>query len=260
MISEKDIEFYRQNGYLLVKNVFAESEVMAMRQGIERIFERAARANYTRNAAWDGDYLTPELKNLVIKGLLDVHYHDASFTRAAIHPNMSAVLSKIIGPNVQLHHSKLVVKPPEEGAVFPMHQDYPYFPHERHTMLAASVHLDNADLENGCLHVIPGSHKDGLLEHIGRFYLNQKEYAIDMGIPLAAGSGDVIFFNYMTIHGSKANLSPRPRRNVLFQYRDPEDLPTKQVHINWGQGLMVCGENNIFREYSDTSSFSHRKS
>lgn len=80
---------------------------------------------------------------------------------AAIHPNMVTVLSQLIGPNVQLHHTKLVMKPPEQGAVFPMHQDYHYFPHEKHTMLAASVHLDDADLENGCLHVIPGSHKDG---------------------------------------------------------------------------------------------------
>jgi phytanoyl-CoA hydroxylase len=36
---------------------------------------------------------------------------------------------------------------------------------------------------------------------------------------------------------------------VLFQYRDPADPPTKDVHVNWGQGLMVCGENPVFRDY-----------
>ena len=72
------------------------------------------------------------------------------------HPRLVEVLTGLIGPNVQLHHSKMLVKPPEQGAPFPMHQDYPYFPHERHSVLAASVHLDDTDEENGCLHVIPG--------------------------------------------------------------------------------------------------------
>jgi phytanoyl-CoA hydroxylase len=162
---------------------------------------------------------------------------------------MVAVLSILIGPNVQLHHSKMLVKPPEKGAAFPLHQDAPYFPHANHSMLAASVHLDDSDEENGCLRVIPGTHKDGMLPHVGSYYLNHKEYPISLGTPCEAKAGDVLFFNYLTIHGSDVNRSSRPRRNVLFQYRDPADPPTKDVHVNWGQGLMVCGENPVFRDY-----------
>ncbi len=199
------------------------------------------------NHTWQGDYLPPEeMKKLVLKGFHDVHYHDAAFTRALAHPNMTAVLSQIIGPNVQLHHSKMLVKPPENGAAFPMHQDYPYFPHENHTMLAASVHLDDADEENGCLCVIPESHKQGSLPHVGTHYLNHKEYPISMGTPCPASAGDVLFFNYLTVHGSASNRSLRTRRNVLFQYRDPSDFPTVSTHIDWGMGLMVCGENPHF--------------
>jgi hypothetical protein len=36
---------------------------------------------------------------------------------------------------------------------------------------------------------------------------------------------------------------------VLFQYRDPADPPTENVHVNWGQGLMICGENPVYKEY-----------
>ncbi|NGP46027.1 phytanoyl-CoA dioxygenase family protein [Bacillaceae bacterium SIJ1] len=250
MISEKDVEFYKQDGYLLVKNVFNEQEVEEMRNGVDRIVQRAADAKLDHNAAWQGDFIpAKELKKLVLKGFHDVHYHDAAFTKALVHPNMVAVLRQLIGPNVQLHHSKMLVKPPENGAAFPMHQDEPYFPHEKHTMMAASVHLDDADEENGCLHVVPESHKSGPLPHVGRHYLNHKEYPISMGTPCPAQAGDVLFFNYLTIHGSDANRSDRTRRNVLFQYRDPADPPVKDVHVNWGQGLMVCGENPTFREY-----------
>lgn len=247
MIQQQDVDFYKENGYLLVKGVFNAAEVEEMRNGVENIINRAAASKRDANAAWQGEYLPPEeLRKLVLKGFHDVHYHDASFTRAVIHPNMTAVLSKLIGPNVQLHHSKMLVKPPENGAAFPMHQDHPYFPHEQHSMLAASVHLDRADDENGCLRVIPGSHRIGTIPHVGRHYLNHKEYPISDGTPCPADAGDVLFFSYLTIHGSNTNRSERTRRNVLFQYRDASDLPSQNVHINWGQGLMVCGENPFF--------------
>lgn len=250
MITKEDVEFYKENGYLLVRSVFSHEEVEAMRSGVETIIQRAAQTKYDHNAAWQGDYIPPEeLKKLVLKGFHDVHYHDAVFTRAAVHANMTAVLSQLIGPNVLLHHSKMLVKPPEKGAAFPMHQDAPYFPHAKHTMLAASVHLDDADEENGCLCVIPGSHKQGNLPHVGRYYLDHRQYPISMGTPCPANAGDVLFFNYLTIHGSDVNKSARPRRNVLFQYRDPMDFPVKNVHVNWGQGLMVCGHNPVYREY-----------
>lgn len=247
MIKAQDVDFYNEQGYLLVKGVFNKEEVEEMRGAVGRIIDRAAKANQDHNAQWQGDFLpAEELKKLVLKGFHDVHYHDSSFMRAVIHPKMAEVLSQIIGPNVQLHHTKMLVKPPENGAAFPMHQDAPYFPHELHTMLAASVHLDDANVENGCLHVIPGSHKQGTLPHIGRHYLNAKEYPVSMGTPCVAEAGDVLFFNYLTIHGSPANLSDRTRRNVLFQYRSATDFPTKNEHFDWGMGLMVCGENPNF--------------
>jgi Protein involved in biosynthesis of mitomycin antibiotics/polyketide fumonisin len=250
MINQTDVDFYKENGYLLVRGVFSQQEVQEMRTALDGILNRAAQSKFDSNATWQGDYLPPDqLKKLVLKGFHDVHYQDASFTRAAVHPNMAAVLSQLIGPNVQLHHSKMLVKPPENGAAFPLHQDAPYFPHATHSMLAASVHLDDSDMENGCLCVIPGTHKNGMMPHVGRHYLDHREYPISMATPCPAKAGDVLFFNYLTVHGSDINRSTRNRRNVLFQYRDPMDLPTADVHVNWGQGLMVCGENPIYREY-----------
>jgi ectoine hydroxylase-related dioxygenase (phytanoyl-CoA dioxygenase family) len=252
MIQDKDVEFYKENGYLLVKAMFSREEVEEMRAAIDRIIERANETVYARNHRWGGDYLPEEdLKKRVLRGYHNVEYHEACFIRAITHPRMVAVLTRLIGPNVQLHHSKMLVKPPEKGAAFPMHQDYPYFPHEKHTMLAASVHLDDADMENGCICVIPGSHKLGpMVTHEGRNYLDPRKYTFDQGVPCPAEAGDVLFFNYLTIHGSGPNNSDRTRRNVLFQYRDPADLPTEDKHVDWGQGLMVAGENPHFRDFN----------
>ena len=184
----------------------------------------------------------------VLKGFHNVQYHDAVFTRAVAHPRLVEVLTQVIGPNVQLHHTKMLVKPPEKGAPFPMHQDYPYFPHERHSVLAASVHLDDTDEENGCLYLIPGSHDWGPLEAHGES--KTLEYGLGSGTPCPAAAGDVLLFNYLTVHGSGVNRSARTRRNVLFQYRDPADPPLLrdggEDHVDWGMGLMVAGSNSGF--------------
>jgi phytanoyl-CoA hydroxylase len=147
----------------------------------------------------------------------------------------------------------MLVKPPARGASFSMHQDYAYFPHERHTVLAASIHLDDADEENGCLRVVPGTHELGPLEaHGPSNTVDAAEYPLERGTPLPASAGDVLFFNYLTVHGSGPNRSSRTRRNVLFQYRDPADPPVLrngvEEHVDWGQGLMVAGHNPFYWE------------
>jgi phytanoyl-CoA hydroxylase len=236
-------EQYEEEGFFLARGVFDAAEVQEMRDGIARILERVEATGNDRDHTWAG--VDPSLK---LKGFHDLQYHDAVFTRMVAHPRLIEVLTDLIGPNVQLHHSKMLVKPPEEGAPFPMHQDYPYFPHERHSVLAASIHLDDTDEENGCLHVIPGSHKLGPLEAVGEAHT--VDYPLESGTPCPAGAGDVLFFNYLTIHGSGVNRSTRTRRNVLFQYRDPADAPVLregvEEHVDWGMGLMVAGGNPEF--------------
>lgn len=241
-------QFYEENGYLLVPGVFDAAEVQAMRDAIARILDAVEGTAHDTNHRWSavGD------QRLQLKGFHDLQYHDAVFTRMVAHARLVEVLTDLIGPNVQLHHSKMLVKPPEQGAPFPMHQDYPYFPHERHSVLAASVHLDDTDEENGCLHVVPGSHKLGPLDAEGESHT--VDYPLESGTPCPAAAGDVLFFNYLTIHGSGVNVSDRTRRNVLFQYRDPADVPILNAdgaedHVDWGMGLMVAGSNPAFFEW-----------
>ena len=66
--------------------------------------------------------------------------------------------------NIVLHHTKAHLKPPEQGAPFPMHQDYHYFPYKDQSMLSIFIHLDDTSPENGGLAIFPGSHKNGPLQ------------------------------------------------------------------------------------------------
>jgi ectoine hydroxylase-related dioxygenase (phytanoyl-CoA dioxygenase family) len=252
-----DGDFYREHGYVLVHGVFDEREVEEMRRAIERILDGVAATEHDRSHTWAGVD-----QSLQLKGFHDLTYHDGVFTRMVAHPRLVAVLTQLIGANVQLHHTKMLVKPPEQGAPFPMHQDYPYFPHERHSVLAASVHLDETDEANGCLHVVPGSHRLGPLEARGDS--KTVDYPLESGVACPAAAGDVLFFNYLTIHGSGVNRSPRTRRNVLFQYRDPADPPLlrdgAEEHVDWGAGVMVAGSNPSFWAWRSRLSVQQRRS
>jgi phytanoyl-CoA hydroxylase len=233
---------FRTQGYLLLKGVYDDEEVEALGRAVDAIIERASGTSSDVNHAWRGDHLDDDDRGrVVLSGYHDLPYHDAVFTRAAAHPRLVEALVAVIGPDVQLHHTKMLVKPPEKGAPFPMHQDYPFFPHLRHTVTAASVHLDDATEENGCLHLIPGSHADGPIGEIGdNKSLDTDAYPLEAGVAVPAEAGDVLLFNYLTIHGSGVNRSSRPRRNILFQYRDPEDEPVlhdgREEHVNWARG------------------------
>lgn len=243
-------EAYREHGYVHARGVFDEREVAEMREAIDRILAAVAGGEHDENHVWRSE---EEREALVLKGFHDLQYHHAAFTRAVAHPRLVAVLTELVGPNVQLHHAKMLVKPPERGASFSMHQDYPYFPHERHTVVAASVHLDDADEENGCLRVVPGTHRLGPLEAHGPSHtVDAEAYPLERGTPVPAAAGDVVLFNYLTVHGSGPNRSSRTRRNVLFQYRDPADPPVLrngvEEHVDWGQGLMVAGHNPVYWE------------
>ena len=98
-------------------------------------------------------------------------------------------------------------------------------------------------IEKGCVRVVPGSHKLGPLEHSseGGWHLPFAQYPIESAVPCEAQAGDVLFFSYLTIHGSGINTSSEARTTLLVQMRDPTDPPTIQTHESRGQGMMLRG-------------------
>ena len=241
-LSPEQIRSYQDNGFVLVKGLFTRDEARALRR---EAHELAGRVQKLRNleSTWGSVRSGDPSKQTAIAGLHDVQFYSAAFARMIVDPRFTSIAQSIIGPNVQLHHTKMFIKPPERGSPFPMHQDKPYFPHERDTMIAAIVHLDDAPLEKGCLRVVPGTHKLGLLEESGQrdHSLPHETYPIDRATPVPAEAGDAIFFSYLTVHGSGVNTSSEARTTVLIQMRDPTDPPTVRTHESRGQGMMLAG-------------------
>jgi ectoine hydroxylase-related dioxygenase (phytanoyl-CoA dioxygenase family) len=129
---------------------------------------------------------------------------------------------------VVLHYSKLNMKPPAIGSVVEWHQDLSYYPLTNDSSLAVLIYLDDADLANGCLQVIPGQHKNRLLNHTrDGYFVGKITETIDesAAIPLEGVAGTAIFMHCMTPHASIANRSDRPRRTLIVSYRAADSFP-----------------------------------
>ncbi len=251
MLTQEQIDHYHDRGYVLVGGIFGADELDRMERSFDATIERRLARGADLDITWTGDWKKPfgSMQTLLTH---DVQAYSSQWTRVLAHEQFTAAMADLIGPNVQLHHTKLFQKPPETGGAFPMHQDYPYFPHEKHSMLACTIHLTDTDEQMGCLRVWSASHKLGPLpvhkEPDGGTqydYLDPAEYPIDQATPCPARRGDVLFFSYLTIHGSGLNRSNRVRKTVLVQVRDAADRPTVQTHRSQSQGLMLRGDNPL---------------
>src|SRR5579859_8254526 len=180
MGTQIDLDAYHTNGFALVRHVFDAATLSDFQQETDALLERASRGGRATEATWKGAWRESAGVGVAdappatrVDSIHNVQNHSAWFTRMLVDPRLVDRAAELIGPNVQLHHTKLHNKPPSVGSPFPMHQDYPYFPHAGDSMIAATVHVDDATVDNGCLCLIPGSHKIGPIEHQhdGSFYL-----------------------------------------------------------------------------------------
>lgn len=244
-------DFYNENGYFLAQDVFTPAEIAEMQRETTDLLARANASGRKMEATWQGDWrekagigTLTETKTKV-DSIHNVQNHSAYFTRLLLHERLLDYAAEILGPNIQLHHTKLHSKPPAHGSPFPLHQDYPYFPHTNNEILAALIHIDDATVENGCLCVVPGSHKLGPLpcRSGDDKYLSLDDWPVERAVAIPAKAGDVAFFSYLTVHGSYLNTSRRERRIVLVQLRSATNRPLDSQHVSPGQGMMLRGFN-----------------
>lgn len=245
MLTQEQTSFYRDNGYLMVRGLLDREEAKALREECHDLARRLTSGEAADSTWSSARGLVGAGESTALTHCPDVQFHAAAFGRLLVGERFTSAAAAVLGgPNVQLHHTKMFIKPPEKGSPFPLHQDHPFFPHTRHTVAAAIFHFDDAPVERGCVRVVPGSHLQGPLPHDaaeGDYHLPFEQYPLELSIPCAAQAGDVLFFSYLTVHGSGINASDEARTTLLVQFRDPEDLPVTATHRSRGQGVMLRG-------------------
>ena len=129
------------------------------------------------------------------------------------------------------------MKMPEGGRQIEWHTDWGHYPHTNDDLLAVGVPLDNATEENGCMLVIPGSHKWPEISHHqdGYFVGAVNSDHIDMGkaVPMTMNTGAISIHHVRTLHASAPNLSENPRRLLLLSYGAVDAFPLTGLGMSW---------------------------
>ena len=154
-------------------------------------------------------------------------------------PRLTDPIVDLLGPNILGLGNLYIWKSPKIGLGFPWHQDKWYFNHQYKTEMTVGTWtaIDAADKENGCLYVIPGSHKYGVLKHEDLEGSQQDEFKIardakdEDGVAVEVPPGAVVWFNNQLLHKSTDNHSLRFRRCNVAHYisADAERIPKKYV-------------------------------
>jgi ectoine hydroxylase-related dioxygenase (phytanoyl-CoA dioxygenase family) len=207
---------FRADGYLMLERLFSRADLDAATAAIAAIVAQGEGLEYEPEAV-DGERRPRRIYD-------PFHRHDA-FRRLATDPRLLDRVAELLGGDIALHHSKLNMKLPRVGSPVEWHQDLAYFPHTNPDLLAALVHLDDADLDNGCLQVRPGHHHvfldhrrpDGAFAGMITEALDDARHGAALALPAPAGS--VVLLHCMLPHASLPNRSERPRRVLIFQFR-----------------------------------------
>lgn len=154
----------------------------------------------------------------------------AVFFRSAFHPLTLDIVEAILGPDIELFgNGQCLYKEPVGGHPKHLHQDSAYFEHKYEGPVATLTYVVPTDLQNGALHVVPGSHTLGQITHIDTFShlgLDGDEWPWERALPVCGQPGDTIFFHVRTIHGSKENHSETARPVFIHRYRRADDFVT----------------------------------
>ena len=223
-----ELSHWNENGYLVRLNVFSPEENDALRQVAEDIVDGKRPfpiAHIDQNAlVKDG-----KTEQQGIYAMHKIHFpscYDPEFLARVRDPRLTDPLVDILGPDILGINTLFIWKAPKIGLGFPWHQDKFYFRSRfnTETTVGTWTAIDPADRENGCLYVIPGSHKWDILQHDDLKGSQQQEFKLARGVRDEDGfavevpPGAVIWFHSHLLHKSTDNYSLRFRRCYVSHY------------------------------------------
>lgn len=222
VLDEGRIERFEREGWCTTDPLFSAEECERIAAEFEALSRQTLRLGEEREGP------------LAYQPML--HALSEHLTGAIADARLLEIVARLVGPNARMYWEQLVAKPPRARTELPWHQDDGYAPTDPPGYLTCWMALDDADLENGCMWVIPGSHRRGILRHrrAGPYFRSGLEaYDGETGAVAApVPRGAVLLFSSLTLHHSGPNLSDRPRRAWIVQYCD-----AAARHGNTGEAL-----------------------
>ncbi|KAM3832526.1 phytanoyl-CoA dioxygenase, peroxisomal isoform 1-T1 [Vipera latastei] len=221
--------FYEDNGYLLIKNLVADEDIDRFREEFVKICRKEVEVPGI-TIMKDITMAKSAADENTVSKLQDFMWNEELFRYCTL-PQVVKYVECFTGPDIMAMHTMLINKPPDTGkktSRHPLHQDLHYFsfrPADR--IVCAWTAMERVDQRNGCLVVLPGSHKGCLKEHkypdweggVNKMYHGIHDYDKSLRrVHLPMEKGDTVFFHPLLIHGSGRNRTEGFRKAISCHY------------------------------------------
>jgi Phytanoyl-CoA dioxygenase (PhyH) len=228
-IQDERVRDYQQDGYYLAKGLFDEEEIVLLRRAAKE--DRELDQHSFGRGDGEGGTVRLSLWN---------HPGDTIYGMFARCESIVNSAEKILEGEVYHYHSKMIMKDAKVGGAWTWHQDYGYwyqngvlFP----LLCSASIAVDPATRENGCLQVLRGSHEMGRIDHVltgdqagaDLERVREAEKRLEL-VYVEMDPGDVLFFHANLLHRSDQNKSDKPRWSMICCYNAARNDPYKEAH------------------------------
>ena len=256
-LSKDEINFYNEQGYLLVEDVISENQLKEMLALVDGFFEKSKMIRENDNIFDLEDGHSSDIPRL--KRIKQPHQHSQFFWDIIKESKIEEILRDLLGDNVSLKTSKLNTKAPGGGAAVEWHQDWAFYPHTNDNVLALGLMLNDVDIDNGPLMVLPESHKGPVLSHFnngvfcGAIDPDDSDFDMSKAVTLTGKARSMTIHHARTLHGSSPNNSNRDRLVLFYECNSADAWPlvgagaymksTNPVQLcNQLEKQMVCGK------------------
>ena len=230
-VSTQNLSYYNEKGFLIVEDLLSSIEIAEIKKEAVEIF-RGKRGSVEGIVKLNENASDFE----VLKNYIAIHFpHKISsiIQDYVLHSKIASILTRIISPNVKCMQSMLFVKGPGKPGQS-WHQDEYYIPTRDRSLTGVWIAVDEAEIDNGCLWVVPGSHKDmpvkRRIPYTGDQYGDVDLCELDPfsekdAIAVEVKRGSVVFFNGYLFHSSLRNeTKDRFRTALVSHYMSAESL------------------------------------
>ena len=263
MLSTQQLQQFDQNGFVKGSRVLSDAQADELCAEVLRVIDDEENEISRENRPVFCHNLTGNSENPVWQ-IVNIWEGSPAFEKLVVsNPTLIKEAAQIMRDQMQareirLFHDQIQYKPAQKGGVNMWHQDSPYWPilTPKTVQLTAWIALDDADTDNGCMSMVPGSHRWGdqiqFLHSLGKDYEAMPtkwdgHELTELACPVERGT--VHFHHALTWHGSRANLSGRPRRAVALHfmtqgalYEAAGEHPMKQF-VEVGDGEKMQGQH-----------------
>lgn len=227
---------YEKNGFVVVKGLISPEKLDKYKKRFQEICANKVNVPYM-TVMKDVTIAKSEFieGEKAITKIQDFTQDDELFEYCCL-PEIIENVKSITGNNVMAMHTMLINKPPDSGSLtsrHPLHQDLYYFPFRpENKIVCAWTAMEKINRENGCLVVLPGSHKGEFLKHsypdwkggVNKMYYGIQNFDFEKNklVHLEMEKGDTVFFHPILIHGSGTNKTKGFRKAISCHYAASE--------------------------------------